>query len=77
MPSGLKAAIDTLDLVAIALVAGAFVLGVAGLVLSRSRGYLGLGVTGTRRIMAAALGMVALGAVNGILSAVLRMGRAW
>jgi len=71
VPQSLQQALNTLDLIGLILMAGAFAVGVASLAIARSRGYLGFGYSGTKRILAALLGIFAFGAINVIVALVI------
>ncbi|MCL4414821.1 MAG: hypothetical protein M1522_08780 [Actinobacteria bacterium] len=67
VPQSIQEGLDTMAYVGLALMLGAFAAGIVAFSLARSRGYLGAGITGSRRMFAALLGIFALGAINVIV----------
>ncbi|MHB1763629.1 MAG: hypothetical protein ACYCS4_12975 [Acidimicrobiales bacterium] len=60
MPSSIQSTLATIEYVGLLVMVGAFVAGAATIGIARSRGYLGLGSAGTRRVLAALLGIFAI-----------------
>lgn len=71
VPQSLQGDLNAVDYFGLALMVGAFSAGIIAFSLARSRGYLGVGVSGSRRILAALLGIFALGAINVIVGTVM------
>lgn len=71
LPSSLQSDMNTIAYLGLFVMAGALGVGIVAFSLARSRGYLGAGIAGSRRIFAALLGIFALGAINVIIAAVM------